>query len=117
MAQARALPVSAWVAVLTLLAGALRAYHLGAESFWFDEADIVQQAQAPLGSLLESFTRAGENGPLYTLLLHFWIFAFGTSERAVRALPMLLGTATIPVLYYAGKRLLDRRLGLLAAGL
>ncbi|HMA37607.1 MAG TPA: glycosyltransferase family 39 protein [Chloroflexia bacterium] len=115
--RVRALPAWVWVAGLTLLAAGLRTYHLGAESFWFDEADIIRQAQAPLGTLLLSFTHAGENGPLYTLLLHFWILLRGTGESAVRTLPLLLGTATVPLIYYMGKRLLSRELGLVAAAL
>jgi hypothetical protein len=106
-----------WVLVgaLTLLGLALRRYHLGVESFWFDEADIVAQAQAPAGQILTDFTKAGANGPLYTLLLHFWIMLVGTSEAAVRTLPLIFGTATIPLMYLAGRRLLTPALGLLGA--
>ncbi|MGI8588269.1 MAG: glycosyltransferase family 39 protein [Chloroflexia bacterium] len=116
-ASLRAVPTWGWVAGLTVAAGLLRLYHLGAESFWFDEADIVRQAQQPLAGLLTLFTHAGENGPLYTLLLHFWLKAAGTSEAAVRLLPAAFGAATVPVIYYTGKRILSRELGLLAAGL
>ena len=107
----------AWVAVgaLTIVGLLLRAYHLGFESFWFDEADIVAQAQAPALQILTDFTKAGANGPLYTLLLHFWIELVGTREVAVRALPMLCGTATIPVIYLVGRRLFTPTVGLLAA--
>jgi uncharacterized membrane protein len=117
VAQARALPTWVWVAGFTVLAFVLRVHRLGAESFWFDEADIISQAKEPLSTLLTSFTRAGENGPLYTLLLHFWIALVGTREAPVRLLPALFGTATVPVIYYAGKRLLSRELGLVAAAL
>src|SRR4051812_25655110 len=117
LARLQAVPTWMWVAELTLLAFVLRRYHLGVESFWFDEADIVQQAQQPLLAVLTSFTRAGENGPLYTLLLHFWIALFGTGEAAVRTLSLIFGTATVPVIFYTGRRLLNRELGLLAAAL
>ncbi len=112
-----AVPIWAWVWALTGLAAALRIYHLGAESFWFDEADILSQARGPLTNVLGSFLRIGENGPLYTLLLWAWVHLVGTGEAAVRLLPLLFGVATIPVLYYTGKRLVGRELGLLAAAL
>src|SRR5437870_3471542 len=47
------------VAALTVASFFLRRYHLGAESFWFDEADIVSRAQGSLSSLVGGFTRAG----------------------------------------------------------
>lgn len=113
----RAIPVWCWVLAISGLAAALRVYHLGAESFWFDEADIVSQAQAPLATVLGGFLNAGENGPLYTLLLWGWVRLVGTGEAAVRTLPLLFGVATIPVMYYTGKRLGDTALGLASAAL
>jgi hypothetical protein len=113
----RAIPVWGWVLAISGLAAALRVYHLGAESFWFDEADIVNQAQAPLGTVLGGFLSAGENGPLYTLLLWGWVRLVGTGEAAVRTLPLLFGVATIPVMYYTGKRLGGTTLGLAGAAL
>src|SRR5690242_17810874 len=55
------------VGALTLLGLVLRFVHLGVESFWFDEADLIAQARAPAWQILTSFTQAGANGPLYTL--------------------------------------------------
>src|SRR5947208_968915 len=54
------------VLALTLIGGLLRRYHLGQQSLWFDEADLVMRAREPLGSLLRNFVQPGENGPLYT---------------------------------------------------
>src|SRR4051812_47067784 len=61
------------VALFTLLAFVLRRFHLGSESLWFDEADIVGRARQPVSVLMQGFVQAGENGPLYTLLLHYWL--------------------------------------------
>ncbi|MDQ2806578.1 MAG: glycosyltransferase family 39 protein [Chloroflexota bacterium] len=116
-ATLRAVPIWAWVWALTGLAAALRVYHLGAESFWFDEADILSQARAPLSDVLAGFLHAGENGPLYTLLLWAWVRLVGSGEAAVRLLPLGFGVATIPVIYVLGKRLVSAPLGLLAAAL
>src|SRR5438045_6826612 len=71
-----------WVAVLTFVAFFLRRYHLGNESLWFDEADIVRRAEQPLATLMKGFTEAGENGPLYTLVLHFWL-------EAIKSVPLI----------------------------
>ncbi len=98
--------LSAWLTwsrvaalLLTGIGLLLRRYHINTQSLWFDEADIVARAHADIGSLLVAFTSAGENGPLYTLLLHFWMRLFGESETAVRSLSALFGTLTIPLIY------------------
>lgn len=119
-----------WVAALTLLAFLLRRFHLGEQSLWFDEADIVQRAQQPVSILAQNFVQAGENGPFYTLLLHFWLAVVGASpaltralhalfganyEATVRGLSALSGTAAIPVIYLLGKRLGGVMLGVVAA--
>ncbi|MEO8285573.1 MAG: glycosyltransferase family 39 protein [Chloroflexota bacterium] len=121
-----------WVAGMTLVGFLLRRYHLGVESLWFDEADIVAQARQPLPTLIERFTKAGENGPLYTLMLHYWLtlgdsipgvgrlmsLLFGSAfEAQVRGLSMLFGTAAIPVMFAFAKRVGGQTLGLLAAAL
>lgn len=121
-----------WVAGIAVLAFLLRRYHLGVESLWFDEADIVAQARQPLSTLIESFTKAGENGPLYTLMLHYWLafegnvpgavrlinLLFGSAYEAhVRGLSMLFGTVAIPVMFAFARRLGGVTLGLISAGL
>lgn len=120
------------VAALTLLALLLRRYHLGDESLWFDEADIVSRARQPLPGLVQGFALPGENGPLYTLLLHFWLalldtvpglgslvhLIFGASyEAPIRVLSALFGTAAIPPMYLFAKWVGGHRLGLLGAAL
>jgi 4-amino-4-deoxy-L-arabinose transferase-like glycosyltransferase len=118
-----------WVAALTVVGLLLRRYHLGAESLWFDEADLVRRARQPVSSLLEAFTEAGENGPLYTLMLHYWLSAidalpplasilhrlFGPNDEAlVRALSALFGAAAIPPMYWLAQRVAGVGAGVLA---
>lgn len=103
------------LALLVVAGGFLRRYHLGYQSLWFDEADIVQRASHNLGSLLPTLFRPGENGPLYTLFLHYWIGIFGAGEVSVRFPSFLLGTLSIPALYALGRKLGGPLLGLIAA--
>lgn len=120
------------IAALTLLAFLLRRYNLGEQSLWFDEADIVERAKQPLSILMGGFTAPGENGPLYTLMLHYWMglidsfpfirqvmhAIFGASyEAPVRGMAMLFGTAAIPVMYALARRIGGHWLGLIAATL
>jgi hypothetical protein len=53
--------------------------------------------------------------PLYYLLLHLWIRLFGSGIIPVRLLSVLIGTATVPLLYAAARRLAGHRSGVLAA--
>lgn len=95
----------------------LRLDELGRQSLWFDEADVVVRAQAPLTTILRDFVTAGQNGPLYTLFLHGWTALWDTSEVAVRLPSALAGAATIPLIYAVGRLLHGPRLGLYAAGI
>ncbi|NWJ44503.1 MAG: glycosyltransferase family 39 protein [Chloroflexi bacterium] len=106
-----------WLAVglLTGLAFLVRRNSLGNQSLWFDEADLVARASDNLGKILENFFKAGENGPLYTLLMHFWIQIFGNSELAVRTPSLLAGTTAVPLLYLAARKLGGTKVALLAA--
>jgi len=105
------------LALLTLLGGLMRRYHLGQQGLWFDEADLVMRARQPLPALLRNFINPGENGPLYTLGMASWIKALGTSEVAVRLPSAIAGTLAIPAFYGLGRALRGPRLGLIAAAL
>ncbi len=103
------------LALVTLVGGALRRYHLGQQGLWFDEADLVMRAREPWSHLLANFARPGENGPLYTLGLALWMRVAGISEAAVRLPSAVFGTLAIPALYGLGRELRGPRLGLIAA--
>lgn len=70
---------------------------------WLDEALSVNIAHLPIGDLLDALRRDG-HPPLYYLLLHGWMKAFGTGDDAVRSLSGVLSVATIPLLWVAGRR-------------
>jgi mannosyltransferase len=100
---------------ITLLAFALRLYHLSFQSLWRDEVDAILFAQRDLPAILATFVQPGQNGPLYFLSLHFWLAAAGTSEFALRFFSLLFGLLTVPLLYALGRRLLGTTAGLMAA--
>ncbi|MFM7616431.1 MAG: glycosyltransferase family 39 protein [Actinomycetes bacterium] len=71
---------------------------------WLDEALTVNIARLPLGEIPGALKVDGAP-PLYYVLLHLWMLVFGESDAAVRALPALLGVATLPLAYLAGRRI------------
>lgn len=96
----RALPV---IGALAVLAGvALRFYCPSV--LWLDEAISVNIAKLPLSHLHAALRQDGAP-PLYYVLLHFWMEAFGQGDVAVRALGGITSVVALPFFWAAGLRL------------
>ena len=111
--------IPAWVSAGAVLVVALAfsAYlrtRLISGQFWMDEAITTGIASHPLGQI-PGVLRHDGSPPLFYLLLHFWIGAFGASETATHALSLLFGLLTVPVGMWAGWSLFGRRVGIIAA--
>ncbi len=109
---------------IVLLACALRAMGLTAQSLWRDEVDAIRFASRDLPALLSNFLRSGENGPLYFLILRYWwpLFpAYGqpvsppASDYALRFFSVIPGIAAVPLAAALARRLFSWQAGLLAA--
>jgi len=81
---------------------------LAPNGLWLDEALSVNIAKLPLAQLPGALVQDG-SPPLYYVLLHYWMLAFGQGEHAVRALSGLVSVATLPLLWLAGRRAGGRR--------
>ncbi|HKP91093.1 MAG TPA: glycosyltransferase family 39 protein, partial [Thermoleophilaceae bacterium] len=104
--------------IAVVVAGAaLRFATLDVQSFWIDEGYTVRLLRMDLGGLLDGIPRTEGTPPLYYVLAWLWTRPFGTGEVGVRSLSALLGTATIPVAYAVGRRLVSVRAGLIVAAL
>ncbi len=81
---------------------------------WLDEAQSVAIARLPLPELLGALRHDG-SPPLYYLMLHGWIAAFGTGDVAVRTLSGVLSVLALPLMWQVGRRLGGgRRAGVVA---
>jgi uncharacterized membrane protein len=89
------------VGVVVVAGVALRFF--ARSDLWLDEALTVNISKLPTGDLLRALKHDG-HPPLYYLLLHVWMKAFGSGDDAVRALSGLIGVATIPLLWVAARR-------------
>lgn len=103
--------------LIVCLGGALRFGTIGTQGFWLDEQATLSVIQNGPLDLLKAVQVGESNPPLYYLLAGGWERVFGSSEVGIRSLSALVGTATIPVVYAAGKALSSRRAGLIAAAL
>lgn len=85
------------VSALTLAAGLLRRYHLGAKSIWIDEGVLWYVTQ---GSFAEILTRhhITQTPLLYPVLL--WLAQmFGDGELILRGIAWIAGTLSVPLAY------------------
>ena len=96
------------VASLALRVGSLKS------GYWIDEGIAVGIASHDVADIPRILAQDG-NPPLYYLLLHGWMLAFGTGEAATRALSLVFALAAVPASFWAGSALFDRRVGALAA--
>jgi uncharacterized membrane protein len=99
-----------------LIALVLRVKGLGATDIWLDEANSWNVARLPWGAMINNL-RSSPLGPLYFVLLKFWMLIFGDSEAALRAPSLIASVLAIPVAYTIGARVFSRRAALLGAAL
>ena len=77
---------------------------------WLDEALTVNIARLPIHEI-PSYLRRDGAPPLFYVLLHVWMGAFGTSDIAVRSLSGVIGVVTVPLAWVAGRRLGGPKVG------
>ena len=102
-----------WLAILSLFSFALR-YDFQLQHFWVDEALSIGIASYPLDEI-PSLLRLDGSPPLFYLLLHLWMEAFGQSEQATHSLSMIWALLCIPVAFWGGTTLFGRRAGWITA--
>src|SRR5438552_2120139 len=75
---------------------------------WLDEALTVNVSRLPLRRIPDALRHDGAP-PLHYFLLHLWMRVFGTGDLAVRSLSGVVGVATLPVAWWAGRSVGGRR--------
>jgi uncharacterized membrane protein len=110
---------SDWLVIggLVVVAAALRFATLTHQSLWFDEAQAVHEMRLSLGAMLHTWSANEPNPPLYFVLGWLWTHLFGATAGGLRSFSAVIGTATVPLVYLAGRELVSRRASLFAAAL
>jgi uncharacterized membrane protein len=103
------------LAVITAVGLAIRVATLASQSYWVDEATTVHDVGLSFGGLLHQVHVNETTPPLYFILAWAWSKVFGTGEVGLRSLSLVCGLGTIPVAYLAGRELVSRAAGLVAA--
>ncbi len=105
------------ILVLMLLGFIIRIYSLATQSLWIDEGFSLNAAL----SILKHGVPLMDSGSYYlgyllhTYLLSLFILIFRNEIFAGRFLSVLFGTLTIPLTYYLGKEIVNKKVGLFAA--
>jgi mannosyltransferase len=82
--------------------------------FWIDEGISVGVAHHHWTSIPHVLHQDG-SPPAYYMLLGLWIRVFGDSEASTHVLSLIFALAAIPVAYYSGRSIFDRRTGVICA--
>jgi hypothetical protein len=106
-----------WLIGIVAAGAALRFATLGMQSYWLDEAVTVRVLQHSFGGMISVLPDSESTPPLYYAIAWLWTHVFDTSEVGLRSLSALFGTATIPLAYSAGARLVTPRVGLVVAAI
>src|SRR5205823_3058906 len=103
--------------LILICAAGVRLHHLGHASLWYDEALTIDIASQPLSDIPADVRAREQIPPLYHILMHAWIDAFGDRETAVRLPSALLGLAAVGAAFALGRSLFGIREALAAATL
>jgi mannosyltransferase len=98
---------------LMLISAFMRSRYMNGQ-FWMDEALSVGISSHSLASIPGVLHHDG-SPPLYYLMLHVWMSAFGSSETSTHALSLVFGVLTVPAGAWVAWSLFGRRAGLIAA--
>ena len=103
----------AFVAVLMLISLFFRTRGLHVH-FWVDEGLSVGIAGHPL-SKIPHLLREDGSPPLYYVILHGWMQLRGHSEVATHELSLIFALIAIPIAFWAGLAVFNRRVAVYAA--
>lgn len=104
------------LAGIVVLAVAVRAYGLGAESLWVDELFTREVLlERSYREIVLELPREDPHPTLYYVLLKGWTAVAGVSAQGMRSFSVAVGAAAVPMAFLTGRRLWDRDAGLVAA--
>jgi hypothetical protein len=99
---------------IVMLAGLVRLNRSGDLSLWLDEGLTVGESRFPWDGVVGLLGPYDEHPPLYFALTKLMSILV-PEVYAGRLVSVIAGTLTVPVVYALGRRLLDRKAGLVAA--
>jgi mannosyltransferase len=105
--------VALTLSVAAIVSAVLMLASLGQRPLWFDETVSVEAARLSTPSLAHYVATIESNMSLYHVLLHLWL-GLGSGDGFARALSVVFGLMTLPVLFALARRLFDVRTAAIA---
>ena len=105
------------VAALTAIAFLLRLPHIHETLFLDEHYAYMETHVGGFSEVIHRVRTGGENSPPLYFVLAWAAMKLGDPTVTIRLPSLLLGTATVPMLYLLGVRTVGRRAGLIAAAL
>ena len=85
------------------------------QSLWLDEAISANIAKLPIGEIVKSFSIGDFHPPLFYWFLDLWTKIGGSNVIWLRLSSVLFSLATIYFVYLIGKKIKNKKIGILAA--
>lgn len=93
--------------ILITLVGLILRLIFSNQSFWLDEGASIIAARAPMTHFF-GYLQSDFHPPLYYLFLKLWLSIAGNTEWLIRLPDILLGTASIYLVYLLGKNIFGK---------
>ena len=106
-----------WLFMITVFAAALRFYRLGEWSFWIDEIFTINHAMSHYSStelIIDNIPPARNWIPISVMLTAQTLTIGGINEWSARLSSAMIGTITIPILYFPTQKIFGARVALIA---
>jgi uncharacterized membrane protein len=105
--------------LIILIGFILRAVRLNYQSYWVDELHTMNESDPAItwAAMFNYLKCCDPHPPLYFIFCRIVFAIFGHTEFIGRFISLVFGTVSIWAMYFLGKEIYNKRLGLLAAAL
>lgn len=104
-------------AAIMVVGLALRLFRLDYAGYWHDEVITTFAARNSAVEIYRSISASDTHPPGYHILLHFWGAVFGYGLIPLRMFSVVVSLLCVPAVYFLGRELMGRRVGMLAAAM
>lgn len=104
-----------YIASVFLLNFLLKILFIDAQDIALDEPFSLFHSQRSVSEIFNYVNTSENNPPLYFIVLHYWMNAFGLSPFSVRVLSVLFSALTASVIFKTGEKYFNRSVGIAAA--
>jgi len=98
--------------IIMVIGAVLRFYRISFQSLWIDEGATYYYV---LNDVFGILTQTEQTPPPFYIIEHYSYVLLGHSELSLRLPAALFGIASIPAIYFLGKEIHSKNVGLLAA--